>query len=65
LNTGFYAAAKFYERTIWIGSGSDPENDYAGNYHGIWMSYGRKSGYGGKGSLNRGVRVWELLKDNS
>jgi len=63
LNTGLYAAAKFYERTIWIASGGDNDNDFAGNYHGLWMSYGRKSGFGGPGRLERGARIWELKKE--
>lgn len=65
LNTGLYAAAKFYERTVWIGAGSDSNNDYVGNYHGLYLSYARKSGFGGYGDLKRGARIWSLEKKQS
>lgn len=36
-------------------AGHDHDNDYAGSLHGIRLGYGRVSGYGGYGSLQRGV----------
>lgn len=60
LNTGFFAAQRSLEKTGWVGFGGDADNDFAGNYHGTYLSYGRKTGFGGGGELKRGVRVFDL-----
>jgi hypothetical protein len=46
----------------WIGAGGDSNNDFSGNYHDIFLSYGRKSGFGGDGNLKRGARVFHFEK---
>lgn len=62
LNTGLFATAMDSRRVAWISAGRDADNDFAGKYHHIWMSYARKTGYGGRGSLPRGARVFSLEK---
>ena len=64
MNTGLFATSIYSQRTTWIGVGSDPDNDFAGKYHALWLSYARKTGYSGKGSLARGARVFELKKED-
>ena len=64
MNTGLFATSIYSQRTTWIGVGSDADNDFAGKYHGIYMSYARKTGYVGEGSLTRGARVFELKKED-
>ena len=51
VNTGFFAAAKQFDHVAWISAGKDASNDFVGNYHGQYLSYGRKTGKGGAGSL--------------
>ena len=58
MNTGLFATSIYSQMTTWIGVGGDAENDFAGHYQGLWLSYARKTGYGGKGSLPRGARVF-------
>ena len=60
LNTGLYAQSVESLKTAWISAGGDSNNDFAGKYHDIYLSYARKSGYAGDGRLNRGARVFEL-----
>ena len=66
LNTGF-VSAMFEERTIdWVLAGHDHNNDYFGNYHGVNLSYGRKTGYGSYGppkNMQKGARVFEITQD--
>jgi len=62
MNTGLFATAMESGRVEWIGAGSDADNDFAGKYHWLWLSFARKSGYSGKGSLPRGARVFQLEK---
>jgi hypothetical protein len=62
LNTGMFAIAKDTGKVGWIGASGDSNNDFAGNYHDIFLSYGRKTGYGGDGDLVRGARVFHYEK---
>ena len=62
MNTGLFATCLNSKRVAWLGVGSDVDNDFAGRYHALWMSYARKTGYGGKGSLARGARVFRIEK---
>jgi hypothetical protein len=62
VNTGMFAIAKQVNKIGWIGAGGDANNDFSGNYHDIFLSYGRKSGFGGDGSLKRGARVFHFEK---
>ena len=50
VNTGLFGAALTHKKTGWISVGGDADNDYAADFHGIKLSYGRKSGSGGPGS---------------
>ena len=51
---------------VWINAGKDANNDFSGRYNEHMMfSYGRKSGYGGKGELPRGVRTFHLKLSDS
>jgi hypothetical protein len=45
-----------------VSSGHDHNNDYYGDYEGITLSYGRKTGVGCYGPKNmlRGARIFEL-----
>ncbi len=49
LNTGLYAAMKEMNdiKALWVGH--DHKNDFHGDFHGITLGYGRKTGYGGYG----------------
>jgi len=49
-----------------VAVGHDHNSDYYGNYNGIMLSYGRKSGYGSYGPkfLLRGARVFEISQDD-
>ena len=58
-----FAIAKESGKVGWIGAGGDSNNDFSGNYHDIFLSYGRKSGYGGDGTLKRGARVFHFVKN--
>jgi hypothetical protein len=40
--------------------GHDHGNDFCGKVQGVWLCYGRHSGYGGYGSWRRGSRVLEF-----
>jgi len=62
VNSGFFAALKQAGTVQWVTCGHDHSNDFEGEYDGIKLSYGRKSGYGSYGPkyLQRGARVFEL-----
>ena len=49
-----------HRKTGWIAAGGDAGNDYAGEFHGLHMSYGRKSGSGGGNHLGVGARIFQL-----
>lgn len=55
-----FAIAKKSQKVGWIGAGGDSNNDFSGNYHDIFLSYGRKTGFGGDGDLKRGARVFHF-----
>lgn len=66
LNSGLYATALDSGRVVWINAGSDSENDFSGRYSNhMMMSYARKSGFGGEGSLPRGVRAMRISVDSN
>lgn len=61
INTGLFATALESKKVVWVNAGFDPDNDFSGRYHDeVMFSYARKSGYGGKGDLPRGVRSFRL-----
>jgi len=49
----------------WVVAGHDHNNDYYGNYDGINLAYGRKTGYGcyGPDKMMRGARVFEVTQN--
>jgi len=51
MNTGLFSAAKDTKSAGWIAAGSDPDNDFYGRYHHMMLSYARKTGSQGYGSL--------------
>ena len=64
INSGLFATALETKKAVWINAGSDADNDFSGRYHTEMMfSYSRKTGYGGKGNLPRGVRSFLLTKE--
>lgn len=62
LNSGLFASMLESGDMIGAFAGHDHDNDYAGSVHGIRLGYGRVTGYGGYGSLQRGARVIRLLE---
>jgi len=44
-------------------AGHDHGNDFCGKVRGVWLCYGRHSGYGGYGSWRRGARVVQFSAD--
>lgn len=46
VNTGLYAAMKELGDIKGVYCGHDHSNDYIGDYHGITLGFGRKTGYG-------------------
>jgi len=61
VNTGLFASGVESKKVVWMNAGYDANNDFSGRYHSEMMfSYARKSGYGGDGSLPRGVRAFRL-----
>jgi hypothetical protein len=51
VNTGLFATGKMYNHVAWYAAGKDSSNDFVGNYHDQYLSYARKTGNGGPGSL--------------
>ena len=67
LNTGLYAAFKEMGDIKFVTVGHDHNNDYIGDYYGITLAYGRKTGYGGyfNDCGSRGGRVLEFNATNN
>ncbi|EGC30599.1 hypothetical protein DICPUDRAFT_99492 [Dictyostelium purpureum] len=63
VNTGLFAAFKEMGDVVSMHCGHDHDNDFIGNYNGVQLGYGRKSGYGGYGppaGWKHGARVLEI-----
>jgi len=63
VNTGFYAVAKSIGNVNAFICGHDHDNDFMGEYYGIYLIYGRKTGFGSYGPrdyMPRGSRMFEL-----
>jgi hypothetical protein len=45
-NTGVFSALKEQQSVEWVVCGHEHVNDYYGNYYGINLAYGRKTGFG-------------------
>jgi len=69
VDTGLYSAFKEMGNIKATFCGHDHNNDYWGEYYGIGLYYGRKTGYGGHGPIDgvqRGARILEFsLEDDS
>ena len=69
VNTGVYSAFREEGNIVATFCGHDHNNDYWGDYHGIRLSFGRKTGHGGYGPpfyMRRGARVLEFqMKDQA
>jgi len=65
VNTGLFTAVKDLKAVDWISVGHDHNNEFYGEYEGIKLSYGRKTGYGGYGPRNllHGGRVLEVTAE--
>jgi hypothetical protein len=65
VNTGIFSALIEQPTVQWVTCGHDHNNDYYGQYKGINLAYGRKTGYGSYGPYKflRGARVFEITED--
>ena len=65
VNTGLFGALKEQKTIEWIAVGHDHNNDFYGNFDGINLAYGRKTGYAcyGPENMQRGARVFEVTMD--
>ncbi|CDW83053.1 metallophosphoesterase [Stylonychia lemnae] len=64
-DTGLFGAIIEQSTVEWISCGHDHNNDYHGNYEGVNLAYGRKTGYGGyqQASIKKGARVFEITQE--
>eukprot|EP00347_Sterkiella_histriomuscorum_P014383 403361077 len=64
-NTGMFSAIKEQKTIEWVSSGHDHNNDYYGSYQGIYLGYGRKTGYGSYGpeGMLKGARIFEITEN--
>ena len=62
MNTGLLGAIIEQNITQWVLCGHDHDNDYYGDYNGINLGFGRKTGHGGYGPdvFQRGARIFEV-----
>jgi hypothetical protein len=63
VNTGLFAAVVEAKAVQWISVGHNHGTDFYGAYKaGVWLGFGRKSGYGGRypKNLKIGARVFEI-----
>jgi len=67
LNTGLFGAMKEQKTVEWVTVGHDHNNDFHGNYDGINLAYGRKTGYAcyGPDGILHGARVFEYAVSES
>eukprot|EP00358_Blepharisma_japonicum_P006876 CAMPEP_0202942298 /NCGR_PEP_ID=MMETSP1395-20130829/2454_1 /ASSEMBLY_ACC=CAM_ASM_000871 /TAXON_ID=5961 /ORGANISM="Blepharisma japonicum, Strain Stock R1072" /LENGTH=288 /DNA_ID=CAMNT_0049638353 /DNA_START=152 /DNA_END=1018 /DNA_ORIENTATION=+ len=68
LNTGLFAAFKSKGMVKGVGCGHNHEIDLEGYFAGLYLAFGRKSGYGSYGpapDMQRGVRMWVINEDSS
>lgn len=68
VDTGLYSAFREIGNIQGVYVGHDHQNDYWGDYNGIKLHFGRKTGYGGYGPpwyMQRGARVIEWSLDEN
>lgn len=65
-NTGLFAAMQEEGTMSWVTAGGDHSTDFWGDYSGIKLSYGRKTGFSSYGPkfILRGARIFNI-KQNS
>ncbi len=65
VNTGLFSAMLEQRTVDWVACGHDHSNDFYGEYMGLKLGYGRKTGYGGYGpdNMRRGARVFFIKKE--
>lgn len=64
-DTGMFDAILTYGKTVGVFTGHDHENDFYFMKEGIILGYGRVSGFGGYGTLERGSRVIEISSEEA
>lgn len=66
VNTGLFSTVIGTNSVDWISCGHDHNNDFYGQYQGVNLAYGRKSGFGGYGpdGLQKGARVFEITLEH-
>jgi len=68
VDTGLYATMKVIGNIQAMYVGHDHQNDFWGDYHGIRLHYGRKTGHGGYGPpwyMRRGARIIKFSTDST
>ena len=65
LNTGIFSEFKQKGTVKWVSVGGDHSSDFWGNYGGINLAYGRKTGFASYGPkfVQRGARVFDMWVD--
>ena len=65
INTGLFSVIKEHNICEWVIVGHDHNNDYYGLYEGVYLAFGRKTGYGqyGPDGFQRGARVYEITQE--
>ena len=62
VNTGLFSAMKEQPTVEWLSVGHDHLNSYWGNYYGINLAYGRKTGFGSGSLFKHGARIFEVTE---
>lgn len=63
INTGLFSAILEQPTVNWVACGHDHSNDFYGKHQGIYLGYGRTTGYAGYGpyfGMKKGARVFEV-----
>eukprot|EP00349_Pseudokeronopsis_sp_Brazil_P000071 CAMPEP_0202956268 /NCGR_PEP_ID=MMETSP1396-20130829/775_1 /ASSEMBLY_ACC=CAM_ASM_000872 /TAXON_ID= /ORGANISM="Pseudokeronopsis sp., Strain Brazil" /LENGTH=280 /DNA_ID=CAMNT_0049673199 /DNA_START=284 /DNA_END=1126 /DNA_ORIENTATION=+ len=65
VNTGLFSAILEEKIADWVSVGHDHNNDYYGEYNGVNLAYGRKTGFNcyGPKNLLHGARVFQVTRD--
>ncbi len=60
ISSGFFSAMLKNKDVMGVFAGHDHDNDYVGYLYGVYLAYGRITGYDANSKLERGARVIEL-----
>ena len=65
VNTGLFSEFKKKGTIQWVSAGGDHSSDFYGDYAGITLGYGRKTGFASFGPkfVQRGARIFDLSVD--